>query len=154
MDTANLFNSKNHATMSKKKNNELMQYADRVLTQGSETILNRSKFEIQDSYNGQIAALSVTIAMSGLLPALAIYYPNSNEKNSVDRKNILEIIGRMIDKDQSFNSVLNLKINSAETLLREAIKLNANDLKTLQKEVIDCAIALKQVVRTYKLVKK
>lgn len=140
--------------MSKKKNNELMQYAESALTQGVGTILNRSKFEIQDSYNGQIAAFGVTIAMSGLLPALAIYYQKSSEKCAVDKKNILEVIGKMIEMDQEFNKILNLRINSAETLLREAIKLNSNDLKKLQKEVIDCAIALKQVVRTYKLVEK
>lgn len=140
--------------MSKKKNNELMQYAESALKQGVGTILNRSKFEIQDSYNGQIAAFGVTIAMSGLLPALAIYYQKSSEKCAVDKKNILEVIGKMIEMDQGFNKILNLRINSAETLLREAIRLNPNDLKVLQKEVIDCAIALKQVVRTYKLVEK
>ena len=43
-------------------------------------------------------------------------------------------------------------IHNAESLLRFAINANRDTLKILQREIVNCAVALKQVVRTYNLV--
>ena len=73
--------------MSTKRNNELMKIADQVLQSGEATLLDRATGNISDSYNGQISALGVSIAMNGICPTLAIYYKGSNnETRAVDRR--------------------------------------------------------------------
>lgn len=138
--------------MDKKKNNKLLSIADSKLRASS--IFNEGN--IKDSYNSSIAAFSVSIAMSGLRPTLAIYY------HKEDRKNILEIIAQMLLDEQNIyytflsdvcNKNTTIVVNNAETLLRYAFYCNDEEMKKLQKETIDCAIALKQVVRTYNLKK-
>jgi len=133
--------------MNKTRNNELMKLADDTLQKS--TILKDGS--IKDSYNGQIAALGVTIAMSGLLPALAIYYKKGT--TDVDRKPILEIIAEMISNDNKMTDPDIKKISCAKSLLQTAIESSKNkkQFATLQKEVEECSIALKQVVRTYNL---
>lgn len=146
--------------MNKKRNDYLIQLADNVLNQGAETILNRNRLEIQESYNGQIAALGVSIAMCDLRPTLAIYYQsNDNGTCAVDRRKILEIIGRMIHLDENHPERLNANysgifdtIQNANSLLRQAITIPPPQFKLLKTVVIDCAVALKQVIRTYNLV--
>ena len=90
--------------------------------------------------------------MSGLLPALVIYYQQASESRNINRKNILEAIGLMISQDHDFTEIQDIK--DAESLLRAAIKTRDNaKSKKLKQEVIDCAIALKQIIRTYELIK-
>ena len=138
--------------MSTKRNNELMKIADQVLQSGEATLLDRATGNISDSYNGQISALGVSIAMTGICPTLAIYYKGSNnETRAVDRRPILEVIARMIHNDALLKSTYPT-IHNAESLLRFAINANRDTLKILQREIVNCAVALKQVVRTYNLV--
>lgn len=130
------------------RNDILMGIAENVLNDGNTTIVKEGN--IKDSYNGQIAALGVSIAMSGFCATLATYYKSSNnDTRAVDRKPILEIIARMIreDKPQEFPQIRN-----AESLMAAAIKANETERKKLQKEFVECTIALKQVVRTYNLI--
>lgn len=140
--------------MNQKRNDELMRIADRILCNGEQTILDRSTGSIKDSYNGHIAAFSVSIAMCGLCSTLAIYYKDSNnDVRTTDRKPVMEIIARMIREDILLKAIFPT-ITNAETLMRTAI--NTSDqviFKRLKDSVIDCSIALKQVVRTYNLVK-
>lgn len=133
--------------MNKKRTAKMMQLADSVLEKSG--ILKRSQEGsfIEDSYNGQTAGFGVTVAMNGLLPALVIYYQQASESREINRKNILEAIAQMIHLDSDFNDGQN--ITNADTLLAAAIASPAS--KTLKKEVLDCAIALKQIIRTYKL---
>lgn len=139
--------------MSKKRNDYLMQLADSVLCEGNVTLLNRANGEIKDSYNGQISAFGVSIAMNGLCPTLATFYKDSNnETRVVNRRPILEAIGRMIHLDESVN-ILFPTICGADSLIRTAIHpTDKEQYKKLQQVVIDCSVALKQVVRTYNLV--
>jgi hypothetical protein len=130
--------------MNKKRNEELMQKADKALHDTTVKILNQGKGEIKDSYNGQTAALGVTIAMSGLRPALAIYQKDTGE---CDRIQILNAIAFMND------IVSERGEKPGETLFRKVLQCNDEELKDLKKKIIDSAIALKQVIRTYKLVK-
>ena len=136
--------------------NYLMKLADQALPHANrqKTILNNNG-NIPDSYNGQIASFSVSVAMSGLCPTLASYYKDSNnDTRAVNRKPILETIARMIHADEGVPLNELRQISNAEQLFRKALEWgnNPNLAKALRQEVIDCAIALKQVVRTYNLV--
>lgn len=136
--------------INKKKNNDLLTIADNKLR--TSNIFNNGN--IASSYNGCIASFGVSVAMSGLRPTLAIYY------HKEDRKNVLEILAKMLVASKYYNFDNNVRktqndqpiaVNNAETLLRYAFYCNGLQLKSLQEEVVDCAIALKQVVRTYNL---
>ena len=126
--------------MNKKQNEELMQKAEDALQSSYVKILRNDK-TIKDSYNGQTAALGVTIAMSGLRPALAIYQKETEE---CDKLQILNAIAFMLGINQE---------RAGEALFRNVIECDSNQLNDYKRKIIDCSIALKQVIRTYKLVK-
>lgn len=130
--------------MNKTRNNELIRLADKKLN--ASKILNNGN--IAETYDGKTAALSVSVAMSDLLPALAIYYQDYDAKHpdAPCRRSVLDVVATMItdsDKNETFHD--------AKGLLEYAIK-HPKKHKDLKREVIDCSIALKQVVRTYNLV--
>lgn len=128
--------------MNKTRNNELIKLADKQLRASNLLMPGGS---IADSYNGSAAALGVSVAMSGLLPTLAIYYQDfdSKDPDAPCRRNVLNVVATMIPS-QGFSD--------ARELLEYA--LSTEDSKNLANDVIDCAIALKQVIRTYNLVKQ
>ena len=116
--------------MNKKRLTTLMQLADGVLRPSG---ILKANGRIEDSYNGQTSGFSVTVAMSGLLPALVIYYQQASESRNINRKNILEAIGLMISQDHDFTAVSN--INNAKSLLRAAIETrNKAENKKLKQE--------------------
>lgn len=134
----------------KKRNEELIRRAEEALRSDKVNLLiDRPKGKINESYNGQIAALGVTIALTGLRPALAIYYqdkPNAKSPTKCNKKEILNAIAHML-------VIPGKKIVDAKELLEYALNIKHDDeLKWLKKEIIDCSVALKQVVRTYNLV--
>lgn len=144
--------------MNKEKNNKLLQVADRALQ--ASPILDKKKGAIKESYNGSVAAFSVSIAMCGLRPTLTIYY------HKEERKEILKIITDMLldngntfftfrdDVQDADNIPIRVSGNdSAKKLLKYAFYCDNEEMKRLQREITDCGIALKQVIRTYKLVK-
>lgn len=140
--------------MNKKRMADLMLKANKILE--SSGILQRddqNQLYIEESYNGQTSSFGVTIAMSGLLPALVIFYQETSDNRKIDRKNILEAIAKMIDKDKP-----RWQINNARSLLEKALGsgVNNENLKKeidagLKKEVLECTTALKQIIRTYEL---
>ena len=133
----------------KERNNKLMRLADEAVRKTGALFKENNKSDIAESYNGKIAGFSVSIAMSGLLPTLAMYYQDGDEKQvktKVYLRNILTVVSAMIAADGAFDE----KITDAKSLLEYAIN-NPQKEGDLKKEVIDCAIALKQVVRTYNL---
>lgn len=133
----------------KARNEEMLKIAQRALIDNTD-IWKEKPNSILDAYNGQIAALGVSVAISGLLPALVIYYqdkPKPGTPRKANRKIILDLISKMISLDDG----INLRFDGSKTLIEYAMN---NDLSELKKEVIECAIALKQVVRTYNLVPK
>jgi len=127
--------------MNKKRNDELMQKAENALRNEFVGILNRNTETIKDSYNGQTASLGVTIAMSGLRPALAIYQKKTEE---CDKLQILNAIAIMMGYNQK---------DAGLELFRKILKCDISKINDYKKDIIDCCIALKQVIRTYKLVK-
>lgn len=139
--------------MNKRRNNELMGLADNALRM-KKVLFKSDNYDIDASYNGQIASLGVAIAMSGLRPSLAIFYQDGNSK--VNRRNILSVIAEMIknDKNRDLEDAKDDDFNDAKSFFSYALKtdLSTSGLKKLTKEVEDCSIALKQVVRTYNLV--
>jgi CRISPR/Cas system CMR-associated protein Cmr5 small subunit len=128
--------------MNKKRNNELLRKAEEALRKTEYVnILNNET--IKDSYKGQTAALGVTIAMSGLRPALAIYQKKTDE---CDKLQILNAIAVMRGINQK---------EAGKKLFREVMECNdANKLNDYKRDIIDCSIALKQMIQTYKLVKR
>ena len=132
--------------MNKQRTIQLMQLADSVLKESK--ILRRDKNNleyIKDAYNSQAASLCVTIAINGLLPALVIFYQQTSESRMVNRRNLIEIIGQMIQKDDTYHKKTAIK--DADSLLKAVLEQPGN--KELKNEVLDCAIALKQIIRTY-----
>lgn len=143
--------------MNKKENKEWMERAESVL-QSTEwncplfknkcpLFKDEGKTTIYDSYNGQIAALGVSILMIGLKPTLAIYYQDA------PKRALLEVIVRMLRRKEDNKEVY----GSAESLVRHILdkdkKLSEQDEKKLKTDILNCSIALKQVIRTYKLEK-
>ena len=125
--------------MNKKQNEKLMQEAEKALRNIDVDILKNET--IKESYNGQTAALGVTIAMSGLRPALAIYQKKTEE---CDKLQILNAIAIMLGINQK---------EPGKALFQNVLKCDSNQLNDYKRKIIDCSIALKQVIRTYKLVK-
>lgn len=140
--------------MNKKRMTDLMLKANKILE--SSGILQKddhNQWYIEESYNGQTSSFGVTVAMSGLLPALVIFYQETSDNRKIDRKKILEAIAKMIDMDKP-----QWQINDARSLLEKALGCGVNNenLKKeiaigLKKEVLECATALKQIIRTYEL---
>lgn len=129
--------------MEKKRNDELMRKAEEALHDTRVKIIKEnSETDIKESYNGQTAALGVTIAMSGLRPAIAIY---QQETDGCNRIQILNAIAIMLG---TWNGE-----NPGVAMSRALMSCNDNELREYQKKIIECSIALKQVIRTYNLVK-
>lgn len=135
--------------MDKKRMSKMMIIAEKALIESS--IYDKETGNITDSYNGLTAGFGVTVAMNGLLPAIVMYYQDSNASRKTDRRQILDIIGKMISLDGYKPQGL-VQINDATSLLQAAIA-DKDGKTTLKREVIDCAVALKQIIRTHNLVK-
>lgn len=126
--------------ISKERKNQLMIWADDVIRHSS--IYNEPRQEIvSDSYNGQIAAFSVSVALSGLKPAMALYYSGKGSSD-VDKKEIIKLLAAMYSKE-----IGNQK--SADQFFQQVIAANGSALADLQKKIIEYGIALKLAVRTF-----
>ena len=124
--------------MTKKRKSELMLIAN-------ESIMEILGNEIKDSYNGQIAAFSVSVALSGLKPTMAIYF-NESSNAEVDKRKIIDLLASMYSKDN------HPKIKSND-FYQNVIKCVGKDEDKMRKLIIEYAIALKLTVRTFKLLK-
>lgn len=133
----------------KKEINELISVANEIIN-GSRMILNRDRYQIYSSYDGQVAALGVSIATIGLVPTLAIYYQDKEENDKPNRRTVINVISQMLERQYTYEFE-----GSSKKLLEFAIANVSNEalLKELKTRVINCALALKQIVRTYELVK-
>jgi len=128
--------------MKKSEFNKMIKLADEKLC--ATNLINNNN--ISKKYDGKTAALSVSVAMSDILPTLAIYYQEF-EENGACRRKVLNVVATMINRPGT-----DTKFSNAKELVRFAVSCNANDLQYIKRQVIDCAIALKHVVRTYNLV--
>ena len=127
--------------MNKKRNDELIQKAEIALNNPNVKIV-KNKITINDSFNGQIAAFGVTVGMVGIRPAIAIF---NKDTDSCKRTELLNAIAVMLGYQTE-----NIPYKKLSNLI---FNCNDQELKKYKKQVLDCAIALKQVIRTYNLVK-
>lgn len=129
--------------ITKEEKNKLIGFANDILSS-----LIRSNGTINKSYNGQIAAFSVTVALSGLKPALMIYMSDSSNSD-VDKKVIVDLLAEMYNRDKSLEKGNQKnRMTFFESIIRE------NDeviLDQYREDVMKYSIALKLAVRTFKL---
>ena len=130
----------------KEKNNILVDRAFGLLTGKPESEyagkLIKDGF-IDKAYSGQIAAFSVSVAMVGLKPTLAMYYQQGG--SSVNTHNIVGLIAEMLVADgYPFKGK-----SPAERFFNHVMGMPAGKDADLRKDVIDNAVALKVVVRTF-----
>lgn len=126
--------------ISKERKNQLMVWADDVIRNSG--IYDKTKMEIvSDSYNGQIAAFSVSVALSGLKPAMALYYSGKGSSD-VDKKEIVKLLAAMYSKENGQTNT--------DAFFQHVISANEGAVAGLQKKIIEYGIALKLAVRTFK----
>lgn len=125
----------------KERKNILVKMADEVIR--SSSICKNGIIE-SESFNGQIAAFSVAVAMSGLKPAMAIYYDRDNN-SSIDKSMIIDLLANMYSKENSF-------LNK-DDFFKEVIYAEGEKEQTLRNTIIEYAIALKLAIRTFKFKK-
>ena len=141
--------------MNKQENSKLMRYADEVLREDKCPLFKKNDpTSIHSSYNGQIAALGVSILMIGLKPTISVYYQDT--EGEAYRQRLLGVIAKMLEKYKKWTykpTVEDLKEKDpyktyANALTRDILGEEDDKLKT---DILNCSIALKQVIRTYKL---
>jgi hypothetical protein len=131
-----------------------MTIAERIL-QSDDCQLYKCADTIHESYNGQASALGVSTLMIGLKATLAIYYsdapgPNDEKKRRENnnyykkafRKLLLDVIVKMLNEKNSTNY-------STNEFVRTVMQTPEED--QWKTDLIDCSVALKHVIRTYKL---
>lgn len=129
--------------ISKERKNDLLRFADEVIRN------NHSVYDghqvVSESFNGQIAAFSVSVALSGLKPAMALYYSNTGS-SEIDKKQIIELLAGMYSMDKGTQ-------HDAKSLYNSIVKLEDNDVPAIKKLILEYAIALKLAIRTFKFKK-
>ncbi len=159
-------------------NNELIMAADRAIRATDEFMIfcpidgvdKERTMGIKDGYNAKISSFGIAIAMIDLLPTLASYCkdfpPNSTDhasereperKTKVRSYAVISAIAYMLN-DLGYVGD-EIKFDDQETRAKELfryvvkIKDDTAEFFTLKNNIINCVIALKQVARTYKIVK-
>ena len=102
-------------------------------------------FKIDSQYNGHVAAFGVSIVMSGVMPTLAYFNNSTNETQTV-----LRLFSKMVVADGF--PVPDEDFSTAENLYATAARMSYDRLDNFRREILECSVALKQVIRTYKLV--
>lgn len=138
--------------MDKSTNAKLMNIAERILNADRNTCplfkrKDAGNEVIYESYNGQISSLGVSVLTIGLKPSISVFYQDApkqeGEYNDAYRRVILEVIAKMLSQYRD-----NYHFNNARELCRAVINDARDSMKT---DIINCSIALKEVIRTYKL---
>ena len=108
---------------------DLMLKANKILE--SSGILqkdNHNQWYIEESYNGQTSSFGVTVAMSGLLPALVIFYQETSDNRKIDRKKIL-VLGSgpiRIGQGVEFDYATVHSVKAIQKAGYEAVIMNSN----------------------------
>lgn len=138
--------------MDKNTNSKLMTIAESILNAERSTCPLFKKRDagnevIYESYNGQVSSLGVSILTIGLKPSMSVFYQDAPQKegvyNDAYRRGVLEVIARMLTQYRT-----NYHFDNAKELCRAVINDGRDSMKT---DIINCSIALKEVIRTYKL---
>ena len=142
--------------MTKDENKKMMELAEQVLRDKGwvcPLFKDDKRTTIFESYNGQISALGVSILMIGLKPTIAVYYQDvskksDNEKPEAYRRCLLEVIARMLKIYKNKDADRNVHYADANSLTRYVLGQPDDNLKN---DMLNCSVALKQIIRTYKL---
>lgn len=138
--------------MDKNTNSKLMTIVDGILNTERSTcplFKNRDVGNevIYESYNGQVSSLGVSILTIGLKPSISVFYQDAPQQegiyNDAYRRGLLEVVAKMLTQYRT-----NYHFNNAKELCRAVINDERDSMKT---DIINCSIALKEVIRTYKL---
>ena len=140
--------------MNKELNRKLMEFAEEIL-QGDKCPLYKESGVIHESYNGKVSALGVSTLMIGLKATLAVYFQDEPSKD--DRKKTFKSKAYRRCLLDVIVGMLNLKngtsYSDSEAFVRKVMK-NTNTSEQEEEwksDVVNCSVALKQVIRTYKL---
>ena len=125
--------------ISKERKNQLTEWANEVIATSS---ICKDGVIVSESYNGQIAAFSVSVSLSGLKPAMALYYSGKGSSD-VDKKKIIELLAAMYSKEKGV-------VKNADAFFQDVIKSNDKEMAGLKKQIMEYGIALKLAVRTFK----
>jgi hypothetical protein len=106
------------------------------LIQRANDIVCRDPELQKEGYDNQVSAFAVTVALCGLCPALAIFHEEADKFNRIK---ILDAIAQMIDPEGWKDG----------RTMSKALFSDDSRARKYKPEIIDCAIALKQVIRTY-----
>ena len=122
----------------KERKNKLIEYADEAVRS---TLLQNGL--VDGTYDGQISAFSVAVALSGLKTAMAIYM-KSESGSTADRKKVIRMLAKMKNADEGTTG-------TTEQIRWDQVR-NADEqaLKELKKVILEYAIALKLTFRTFK----
>lgn len=138
--------------MDKNTNSQLMTIAESILNVERSTCPLFKKRDagnevIYESYNGQVSSLGVSILTIGLKPSMSVFYQDAPQQegvyNDAYRRGVLEVIARMLTQYRT-----NYHFSNARELCHVVINDVRDSMKT---DIINCSIALKEVIRTYKL---
>lgn len=125
--------------MKKKNYSQEIEAAEEVLSKTESNVIWKKQGEIiAKGINGLVAAFSVSIATIGLLPAAMYYY--SDEKK---RRPVLELVAKTY-----YKILEDTPRDPAKALLEDEIRVKPADA-ALRQRIVDCAIGLKYIVRTY-----
>ena len=134
--------------MNKKLNQELMEYAEVVLqSENCPLFKDKEKGVIHESYNGQVSALGVSTLMIGLKATMAVYFQDEpKQEKKAYRRCLLEVIVQMLNRKNTTS------FNDANDFVHQVMmNTDATQLEQYKSDVVNCSVALKQVIRTYKL---
>ncbi len=134
--------------MDKATNKHLIEIADKVLkTKNCPLFRSGSQSDIMKEYNGQVSAFGVSVLMTGLKPTVSIYFQDKqSHANKPYRKAILMVLVEMLNEYKpEIYSYENL-----EKFVRGVFCSKEED--ALKTDIVNCSVALKQVIRTYNLI--
>ena len=126
--------------MDRKQIDKFLIEADKVLKNDHIKIVENN--QIVSTFVAYVAMFGTAVIQNGLLPALTFF--SAESENGVERYKIIQAISWMLTGDDNRKSLLN-----------NCIELQHDKDKFVKKtkEIVNASIALKMMMRTYKLVK-
>ena len=126
--------------MDRKQIDKFLTKADEALKKDSIKIVENNK--ILSTFVGYVAMFGTAVIQNGLLPALSFF--NAKSESGVERYKIIQALSWMLTGDEDEKS-----------LLTTCIELQHDKDKFVKKtkEIVSASIALKMMMRTYKIVK-
>jgi CRISPR/Cas system CMR-associated protein Cmr5 small subunit len=128
-----------------KRNNQL-------LPDAMEALINSGLIKdntILKEYDGYVAAFGPSVLTAGLRVTLAFYTDGGREsrKDKTQRIQVLNVLQKIYEKKNGLSE-------HTEGLLKMSLEADEDQLRRMKSDLIDCATALKLVMRNFKQVEK